>query len=385
MAGPRACPTVKILYLVSEDWYFCSHRLVLARAAREAGYHVTVVTRVSHHGDRIRDAGLSVVPFDIRRSHISPVYDMRSLYRLRRIYREIRPDLVHHVAMKPVIYGSMTARLCGVSHVVNALGGLGYVFASNSGRAALLRPFVQTAFRLFAGGTGNYVILQNLEDRKTLIQSAGLKPERIVVIRGAGVNIEAFTPREESPGVPVVALVSRMIREKGIEDFVEAARIIRRDGREARCVLVGAPDPDNPGSLPEEKLKAWQEEGIVEWWGHKEDVTEVWSQAHIGVLPTYYGEGIPKSLLEGCAAGRPMVTTDVPGCREVIEDGSNGFLVPPRHPASLARAIGRLLDDREGRIRMGAEGRRRIEESFSDRQLISETLELYERMFSNGS
>ena len=365
----------KLLYLVTEDWYFCSHRLPIATAARDAGFEVVVATRVQNHAEEIRSRGFRTIPIRLRRKETRPWREMGSVLELVRLYRREKPDLVHHVAMKPVLYGSLAARLSSVPCVVNALAGLGYVFASNESRAGAMRPFIRMALARALSVSNSNVVVQNPDDARILVQ-AGVPGKSIRVIRGSGVDLAQFAPRAEPPGDIVVTLVSRLLWDKGVGELVEAARILKRQRANVRVVLVGAPDPENPASIREDHLRSWLREGVIEWEGARDDIPHVWARSHIGVLPSYR-EGLPKTLLEAAACGRSIVATDVAGCREIVRDGENGFLVPPRQPRSLANAILRLAEDKDLRKRMGATGRQLVEAQFSEPHVVAETLNLY--------
>ncbi|HZR02066.1 MAG TPA: glycosyltransferase family 4 protein [Burkholderiales bacterium] len=367
----------RLLYVVTEDWYFCSHRLPLAIAARQAGYEVGVATRVSSHGDRIVAAGIRLYPLNIvRRSH-NVLQEARTILDLCRLYRAVRPDIVHHVAIKPVLYGSLAARLVGVPKVVNAIAGLGYVFSSQDARARLLRPAVEIAYRILLEGSGRRVILQNEDDVELLTRRGVVCPQQVALIRGSGVDLMHFAPADEPAGIPLVVLPARMLKDKGVFEFVEAARMLKSQGITARFALVGDTDPENPSAVEGEQLKRWQDEGIVEWWGWQDDMNRVFQQSAIVCLPSWR-EGLPKALIEAASVGRPLIACDVPGCREVVRHDDNGLLVPVRNPESLACAIAALLKDARARARMGARSRQRAVEEFSIDGVIERTLELYD-------
>lgn len=367
----------KILYLVTEDWYFCSHRLPIARAARDAGCEVVVITRVRDRGPEITAEGFRLIPLEQRRGALSPLRDLVMLLRLMRIYREERPELVHHVALKPVLYGTLAARVTGVAWIVNAMGGLGYLFGAAGTGTRWVGALVRAALRRLHRTLRVRVIVQNPEDAELFRSELGVAPEAIRMIRGSGVDTTRFRPATGRSNRVTVALVSRMLWAKGIAEFVEAARELQRRGVDTRMVLVGAPDSENPGAVPEATLREWDRAGVVEWWGRREDIERVWQECEIGVLPSYYREGVPKALLEAAACGRPIVTTDTPGCREIVQDGDNGILVPPRNAAALADAIERLSVDPALRVRMGERGRRMVEEGFSEGRVVEQTLGLY--------
>ena len=363
----------KLLFFVTEDWYFCSHRLPLAVAAKEAGFDMVVVTRVREHGEIIREAGLRLIPFENLRSGINPLREFWSLVRLIRLYRRERPDVVHHVAMKPVLYGSIAARMVGTPHVINALAGMGWLFTSGAGLARWFKPAVRWALgRLLRSGVA---LVQNPDDVRLLVQ-LGVPESKIRRIAGSGVDLQRFHPQPEPDGVPVVVLPARLLWDKGVREFVSAARQIKQQGIAARFVLAGEPDQLNPAAISPDQIADWINECVVEHLGWVDDMPKLLAKCHIVCLPSYR-EGLPKSLIEAAAASRPIVTTDVPGCCEVVRDGDNGLLVPPRDADALAEALARLITDPELRQQMGARGRARAEQEFGLETVIQKTLALY--------
>jgi glycosyltransferase involved in cell wall biosynthesis len=368
----------KLLFLVAEDWYFCSHRLPLAVAALKAGYEVSIVTRVNLHAEMITAADLRLIPLHcMRRSGTNPFQELASLGELWSIYRREKPDLVHHVGLKPVVYGSLIAHLLGVYGIVNALAGLGFVFSSERLSARVIRPVVKRVFSFLLKRRNSRVIVQNERDFEVLTQAVGIASGDVRLIRGAGVDLRLYGKLPPTVQPPLVVLIARMLWDKGVGDFVEAATRIRSMGVKARFALVGNPDPENPTSVPEEKLRTWDESGNVEWWGYRADVPAVLSMASISCLPTFYGEGIPKALIEAMASSRAIVTTDIPGCRELVADGRNGILVTPRDVPALSAALVALIRDPERCRQMGIAGRQMVEQSLSLNQVLKETLALY--------
>lgn len=366
-----------LLFVVTEDWYFCSHRLALARAARAEGWRVVVATRVDRHADDILGAGLELRPLSMRRRGMSPPGELRTLLELVALYRREHPTVVHHVALKPVLYGSLAAFAAGVPAVVNAVAGLGFVFISRSFGARALRPLVRAGYRLAFAGRGTRVVVQN-DDDEAKVRDLGVNPERIALIRGSGVDLDRFAPGPEPDEPVVVTMVSRMLRDKGVFELVEAARRLSRSHPSLRVRLVGPPDPENPASIDTETLEALAREGIIEWCPGTDDVPGVWARSHVAVLPSYR-EGLPKALLEAAACGRPMVSTDVPGCRDVVRHEHTGLLVPPRDASALASAIARLADDPELRARLGRGAREHVRD-FAEAPIVGQTLELYSRL-----
>lgn len=293
-----------------------------------------------------------------------------------------RPDIVHNVAMKPVLYGSIAARFARVPRVVNALAGMGYVFTSRDLRARLLRPAITLAFRRVLDRPGDRLILQNPDDRALFVSRRVVSAERVVVIRGSGVDTAAFAATNEPADTPVVMLASRMLRDKGVLEFIAAAQCLRREGVSARFVLVGEPDPENPASLSRPELQQLCGDA-VEWWGPRTDMPATLAQASLVCLPSYR-EGLPKVLLEAASCARAIVTTDVPGCREIVRDGENGILVPARDAGALAKAIRTLIKNPEKRRAMGARSRRIAEAEFALERVLEETIAVYRELMRGG-
>lgn len=368
----------KILFFVTEDWFVCSHWLPLIEGAKHAGFDVVVVTRTNRHAENIRQLGVKVIPFGISRRGYNPFLELSAVLRLARIYCKEQPDIVHHVAMKPILYGSLVSHLMRVPHTINWVSGMGWLFASNNRRAKILQIAVRKMLGLLLRGTS--VVVENKDDQ-AIISGLGIADQHIHLVRGAGVDTSVYVPSPEPDGVQLVVLPARMLWDKGVQEFVDAARQLRQRGVKARFILVGEPDAENPASVPVDRLMAWQKEGVVEWWGRLEDMPRVYAQSHIVCLPSYR-EGLPKSLLEAASCARPVVTTDVPGCREVVRDGDNGLLVEARNATALADALARLLADPELRLRMGQRGRERVLNEFAQEKIIDQVLALYRGLLS---
>ena len=369
----------RVLYLVTEDWYFVSHRLGLAEAVRDAGCEVVVVTRSRDHAEVIRKAGFRLVSFLLPRSKLSIISEAKSIVNLVRIYRKERPDLIHHVALKPCLYGSLAALFSPGSAVVNALTGLGFVFTKGHWMRQVLQPFVRFGGRLLLSRPGSRTIVQNPDDMETLKKAKIIRGEGATLIRGSGVDLNEFPPLRDPEGIPTVAIVTRMLWNKGVGELVAAARILRDRGVAVRTILVGMPDPENPTNISENQLSEWHDDGLIQWWGFRDQVADIWRHAHIAVLPSYR-EGLPKSLLEAAACARPIVATDVPGCREIVVHDENGFLVPIQDAAALADALEKLIVDADLRRRMGAASRALVESRFHVGLVIRDTLEVYESL-----
>ncbi|MCW5700230.1 MAG: glycosyltransferase family 4 protein, partial [Rhodospirillales bacterium] len=367
----------KILYLVSEDWYFCSHRMPMARAAKQRGIEVVVLTRLNAHGEEIRAEGFRPIPLKLRRGSRNPFAAVATILDITRCYRRERPDLVHHVNLKMCLLGSIAAVLARVPRVVNALTGLGYLFTTQGTGVRLLRSVVLAGLRILNRLTAATIVVQNTDDRDLVVGRRVAAADHVVLIPGSGVDIRRFSPQPPASGVPRVTYVGRMLADKGLRELAEAARLLKQNGRSVHVVMVGPVDAENPQSLTEIEIQTWVREGILEWRGYQADIPRIWAESTIAVLPSYR-EGMPKSLLEAAASAVPMVATDVPGCRALVVDGETGLLVPVRNAAALAEAIDRLLASPELRDIMGRNARARAEACFADDIIADVTARLYE-------
>jgi glycosyltransferase involved in cell wall biosynthesis len=299
------------------------------------------------------------------------------------MYRKMKPDLVHHVTIKPVIYGSLAARITGVKAVVNAITGLGFSF-SDDGSAGILRPLAKTLYRLVLGFPRSCAVFQNPDDRDDFVRMKLIPLAQTALIRGSGVDCSRFRVTAPKEGAPIVIFAGRMLWDKGVGIFIEASRILRATHPDARFVLVGAVDPANPATVSTEQIQDWTAEKAVEWWGERTDMPDVLSGACIVALPSTHREGLPKVLLEAAASGRPLVASDVPGCREIVRHEVNGLLVPPRDSQALASAFRRLLESPELRDKFGRAGREIVEQEFSQEIIVRQTLDLYHRMMGGA-
>jgi glycosyltransferase involved in cell wall biosynthesis len=370
-----------VLFLVSEDWYFWSHRLPVARAARDAGARVVVGANMADFTDRIRGEGFEPVHIPFDRAGSNPLRDLRTLWLVSRAYRSYRPDLVHHIALKPVLYGSLAAALTGVPRCVNVLAGMGFLIISDSLFARIFRPIVRFCLRAAGNRKNCRILVQNDNDRALLETGVGVVPEHIVVVRGSGVDISAFAPTPEPSGSPTALCVSRMLWDKGIGELVEAAQLLKTNGSPIKIRLVGPTDA-NPSGIPQTQLDAWKAAGVVEVVGYSDDIAGEYARAHIAVLPSYR-EGLPKSLLEAAACGRPIVATDVPGCRDICRHQETGLLVPRHSVTQLADALQVLADNPALRRQYGDAARRLAVECFAEPIVTGETLKLYEQLFEH--
>ena len=370
---------MKILLFANTDWFLFNFKLSLARALRERGDEVILMSPPGDYGPRLRELGFRWVPLPVSRSGVNPFAEIAVIRRITALYREWQPDLVHHFTIKCVIYGSFAARRAGVRAIVNSVTGLGFALLADSLKARLIRPVVLALYRLSLRGTE--VIFQNGDNRDTLAAHGVLAASHVQVIAGDGIDTDHFQPATR-PALQVVLMMARLLHSKGIADFVAAAGLVRARLPQVRFLLAGAQDPGNPESVSDAELAAWRASAEVEFLGQRSDVLELNQSASVVVLASTQGEGIPRALLEGAACGVPMVATDVPGCRDVVIEGESGYLVPPGNPQLLAQALLTLLADEASRQRIGAAARRHVESRFSDAVVIAETSAVYARALS---
>lgn len=371
----------RLLFVVTEDWYFWSHRLDLARAATQAGFDVSIATRVTDHGERIQREGFRLFPISLFRRSKNPFVEIASVLELVRLYRRERPAIVHHVALKPILYGSLAAWISGVPVVVNAFAGLGYAFTDEKRRGSMTHVYLRRALKILVRLSKSVVILQNKDDRDLLFDEGVIEIQHTRIIPGSGVDTKTFDVRLSVEECPIVMLASRMLWDKGIGEFVEAARRLKQNGVLARYVLVGRCDEHNPAAIEPAQIRRWVQEGLVEWWEHRDEMSSTLASAAIVVLPSYR-EGLPKVLLEAAACGKPLIATDVPGCRDIVTHEVNGLLVPVRDTAALAAAIDSLLRDSSLRAAMGAAGREAVIRAFSVEKVVGQVVDLYRELLA---
>lgn len=372
----------KLLFVVNVDWFFLSHRLPIALEAMQSGFEVHIATGITDKLNVLQSHGLKVHSLNLVRGGISVLNAVKTIVELRRIFMQIKPDVVHLVTIKPVLLGGLVGRWLRVPVLVSAISGLGYVFTS---RGKLARPLKLVVGRIYSWALGHHnqiVIFQNPDDRDILTKATGLSETKVEMIRGSGVNLKQHTLTPELTGLPVVLFPARLLADKGIFEFVQAATLLRAKGISARFALAGMVDSANPTSISQAQLDSWLAEGTVEHWGYRTDMPQVISSANLVVLPSYR-EGLPKVLLEAAACGRAVVTTDVPGCRDAIEPDVTGLLVPVRNAESLACAIEQLLIAPERRLKMGLAGRQLAEKEFDVRAVVDKHIAIYRRLLAS--
>lgn len=374
---------MKIILFANSDWYLFNFRLSLAKALMNAGHEIVLISPPGKFGAQLQAQGFRWLPLPMERSSLNPMRELKLLAYLVRLYRREAPDLVHHFTIKSVVYGSVAAIVARVPSRVNAVAGMGYVFTNPSLKARLLRPMVRGLMRLVLGSKNARLILQNTDDVDAFLKAGLVRKKEVRLIKGSGVDLLHFQLRTITPSsqTTVVVLAARLLWDKGIAEFVEAARQLRKEGLAIRFLLAGAPDYGNPSAVDQPTLDAWSAEGVVELLGHVRDMPALFAGADIAVLPSYR-EGLPKTLIEAAACGLPVVTTDVPGCREVVTDQVDGLLVPVRDARALALAIKRLHLDPTWARQLGRAARDRAMAEFDERIVIAKTVAVYQELSS---
>ena len=375
----------KLLFLITEDWFFCSHFLERALAAKKSGFEIIVCSRKNKDKKNIEDYGFKFQEINFNRKSINPFYEFQVLIKIIKIYRRFSPDIVHHIAFKPIIYGSIAAKINNVRSIINAPVGMGFVFTSDSIKALFLKPIIKFLLKNFLSSNGgknkkNKVIFENNDDLNYFVKLGAVKNKDTCLIRGAGVNIDKdFVIHKKKNKVPIIALVGRMLKDKGIYEFVNAAKILKENNIQAKFLLIGGVDNFYSSSIDLKVLKKWNKQEIVEWLGFVNNVDEILRNIDILCLPSYR-EGLPKALIEGAARGLPIITTNTVGCKDVVEDGKNGFLVPIKDSIALARVMSILVKDEDLRFKMGCESFKIASKKFSSSIIVDQTLEVYNEL-----
>lgn len=371
----------KIIIVVNEPGFFVSHRLPIAIAARDRGYEVHVATGPGKAIDNIKKMGFQHHLLPLSRSGRNPIGELILIWNLILLFRRVRPALIHLVTIKPVLYGGIAARICKVPAVVAAISGLGYSFTNVSLKSQVTKWIVTALFRLSFKNLHLKVIFQNSEDLKKVTTLGNLKPLQTEIIRGSGIDLKEYSYLPEPMEPLVVAFAGRLLKDKGISEFIHAASLLKRKYPTVQFWVVGDADPGNPASVSSQELARWKQDGVAEFLGYRTDIGALFSKSNIVVLPSYR-EGLPKVLAEAAACGRAVVTTDVPGCRDAIEPGLTGALVPPRTVEPLVTAIERFILNPEERRKMGVAGRKLAETHFDIQKIVEEHLKIYEDLLS---
>ena len=372
----------KILFVINVDWFFLSHRLPIAIKALNEGYEVHIATKITDKAEEIKSYGLILHNLNISRGDFSFFQSLKTLIQLIQIFKKIRPQLVHLVTIKPIILGGIAARMTNVKGVIAAISGLGYIFINKGLIATVRRVFIKRLYQFSLNHQNLRIICQNDNDLQIIREITGLNKDTFSMISGSGVPLEKFKFIKDTNEIPNIMMASRLLIDKGVIEFSKAAKILKEKNVTANFILVGEPDLENPSSIHYSQIKEWREEGIIDCWGHRDDMHEVLPLASIVVLPSYR-EGFPKILIEAAACGRAVVTTDVPGCRDAIYNQITGLLVPAKDTNALANAIEKLVSNKEWRRTMGNEGRIMAEEKFDENIVVTKHLEIYDLLLAN--
>ncbi|GAB4337652.1 MAG: glycosyltransferase family 4 protein [Calditrichia bacterium] len=372
----------KLIFFIPADYYFYTHRLPVAKAALKEGFEVSVITKPGDFVEKIEKENIRLIPINFSRNSLNPFRESLTILKLWKIYRSEKPDIVHHVALKPILYGSIAAKLnFNKIKIVNAFAGGGWLFTSNSSLSKFLKRIINILKKIAIKNT--FIIVQNYDDYNSLREQVSNSP--IYAILGSGVDPEEyyFCPDPENE-VVTVSLVSRMLWEKGVADFIDAIRILKRKGVKANFLLAGGTDEGNPSSIPISIINGWEKEGLIKYLGYVENIMTLYEKTNIICLPSYYGEGLPKSLIEAASSGKPIVTTDWIGCREIVKDGLNGILVPIKNAEKLADALEKLILNKKLRVEMGKKGRELVVNHFTTEIVVKNTLNVYHKCLSSN-
>lgn len=376
---------MKVLLFANTDWYLYNFRLSLAKTIRERGMEVVLVSPPGPYVKLLEENGFRWVRLEMNRRSVNPVTELATIWRLIRVYRAEKPDLVHHFTIKSVLYGSVAAKFTAIPAIVNAVAGLGYIFSSSSLYARILRPFVRAMLRYSLGGRNTRLIVQNPDDQFMFLKQRLVTPEHVHLIKGSGVDIGRFLPiqRQSSETIRVL-LATRLLWDKGVKEYVDAARVLTSSCEEAEFLIAGEPDDGNPAAVQQRNIDEWSAEHVIKALGHVDDMRALLQSVDIVVLPTNYGEGVPRILLEAAATGLPMVATDVAGCREIVLDGVTGYLVPPKSHDHLASAIIKLIKNNVLREALGRGARAKAVEEFNEEDVIRHTIDVYRELLATG-
>jgi len=365
---------MKIILFANSDWFLYNYHLSLAAFLKKEGHEVILLSPGGSYVKFLEQAGLEWRDFPLSRKGMNPIQEIRTIYRLRKVMKDIQPDVLHNFTLKSVLHGSLATKGLAVGKTINTITGLGYLFINNNFFVRIIREFIKISLRFALKGTT--VVFLNKEDRQFYLEQKIISEEQAFIINGAGVDTKKYCPADKTDEQFNIIFPARLLKDKGIYEFIEAARIVKKHHAQAQFILVGSVDKGNPSSVTSEEIKAWQKEGIIEWWGWQKDMVKVYHRAFLVCLPSYR-EGLATSLLEAAACGVPIIATDVPGCREVVRHNETGFLVPARDAKALAGSIIYLLDHQDLLVGMGLKGRELIINKYSQERINAETYKLY--------
>jgi glycosyltransferase involved in cell wall biosynthesis len=377
---------MKFAFFANTDWYLYNFRLSTARRLKAEGHEVVMLSPPGEFGPRFAELGFRWVSLPIMdRASLNPARELMTLRALARVLADECPDLLHNFTLKCAVYGSIAARMTQIPAIVNAVAGMGYVFTSNNTKARILRPVLKAMLRATLSRKRALLVLQNPDDARAFVDARLISQRRIRIIRSSGVDTVRFHPVWKKPpndhGRLRVLMASRLLWEKGIQEFIDASSLLHNTGRDIEFLIAGTPDNGNPNSATAEQVRDWEKAGLVHWLGHVDDMPSLLNSVDVMALPSYYREGVPKCLIEGASCGLALITTDRPGCREVVsQDGVDGLRVKVRNAADLAAKITQLDDDRELLAQLGMSARQKALAIFDERRVIQRTIDVYEEL-----
>jgi glycosyltransferase involved in cell wall biosynthesis len=380
---------MKVAFFANTDWYLYNFRLSTARRLQADGHEVIMLSPPGEFGARFAERGFRWISLPMDRASLNPARELVTVGALARVLARESPDLLHNFTLKCAVYGALAARMAHIPATVNAVAGLGYVFTSQSAKARVLRPLLKGMLKATLSSSHSLLILQNPDDAESFTGAKLIASRKIRLIRSSGVNTERFHPRQtrstNHDGRLRVLMASRLLWEKGVQEFIDASSLLRDAGRDIEFIVAGAPDNGNPHSVSEDEMQRWSNAGLIRWLGHVDDMPSLLNSVDVMALPSYYREGVPKCLIEGASCGLAIITTDRPGCREVVaEDGTDGLRVQARNASDLAEKIAQLDDDRALLSKLGANARRRALAHFDERRVIQQTLDVYDELLYPG-
>jgi len=376
----------KLLFLVNVDWFFISHRLAIAEKALIEGYEVTIACRFTEHKAELSALGFNVVDIPFSRSGGGARAEINTIKAIKKVIEDVEPSLIHAITIKPVLYTGVALKAVKKDiPFVAAISGLGYVFTANTFRAKVTKLIASVFYKVALSQKFKTVIFQNTSDEAILTRVAKLKRTDKVLIKGSGADLSVYSFKPENLNqAPKVAMACRLLKEKGVYQYIEAAKVVKASHSDVEFLLIGTPDLENPNTVKQIEIEQWVNEGIINYLGHRNDIPDVFSESNIVCLPSFYGEGVPKVLIEAAACGRAIVTTDNPGCRDAVIDGKTGLTVPVRDSNKLAEALMQLIENTQLRLNMGLQGRKFAEQEFDVNSVVDKHLEIYSALLARG-
>ncbi|MDC0363520.1 glycosyltransferase family 4 protein [Opitutales bacterium] len=372
-----------LLIVVNVDWFFKSHRLLIAQFAKQNGYNVHLAMNFTNYQDYFKSLGFKTHELKMVRNKINLLSLLSDFYELLCLFNKIKPDVIHLVTLKPVLVGGIASKLVGINSALIAISGLGWFSDSKRSSFSVKHHIASLMYKLAVNRDRICVVVQNKSDEEVIRDTTNLNKRSFLMLYGSGVDLKLYSRIEEQNSHKNVLLISRMLKDKGVFEFVEASRILKTKLKDVEFILVGSPDIYNPNSISSTQLKSWHDSGVIKWLGHRDDIHTLIANSNIVVLPSYYGEGMPKVLLEAAASGRAVITTDWPGCNEAVVDDVTGLLVPIKNPILLAVSIFNLINDDKKRKKIGINARKRAEKLFSVEKVAEIHLAAYEKLVPN--